>query len=511
MLSHSRRWLSAACVMLALAACDDDPNEPTERLALVGCPASADVNAPLTLEFTTSLNPATVAAGSIIVSSAATGLEIPGAISLVPGADNRVAFTPSSPFRFAERVRVRVQNLRSAATNSAIDVQVCEFTTPNPPITQLYWRELPNAGGNLLTAVALVGANRGYVMANSGILSELADTTSDFVIRYQEPRFFAGFDVDFVSPARGFATFSEFRRGRSVLVETRNGGASFDSVASVIGDNLTRIVFDTTSTRTGANIPFNAMGGGGTFETSFYRYLPATRTFRQQFFFFDTDDPNASGQVQDLDLHPTDTARVAAVTAGISSPPFEVRGWLWYTTNGGAAWQRLAGTRASDTTLTYWGVAVRSTGETWITGGNGFIGRVANPFAGGTQAITRVNVSAPFTEIRSIDPDDPSALVYTDVQFAPDNPQKGWIIGAQLLGQEGGVPRYQGLIFETSNGGQTWTRQGVLGAANYGAEIPRLNRLEVRSSSSVWIVGDGGTVLRYVGSGAPGDEGSVIP
>jgi photosystem II stability/assembly factor-like uncharacterized protein len=59
------------------------------------------------------------------------------------------------------------------------------------------------------------------------------------------------------------------------------------------------------------------------------------------------------------------------------------------------------------------------------------------------------------------------------------------------------VPRYQGLIFETRDGGTTWTRQGVAGAENYGAEFARLNRIEVFSSSEVWLIGDGGTVLSY--------------
>lgn len=491
---HSRRWLAAACVMLALAACDDDPNEPTERLTLVGCPTSSDVNAPLTLNFSVPLNSATVAPGAIVVSSAESGLEIPGSFALNQGNGTSVTFTPSSPFRFAERVRVRVQNLRSAATNSAIDVTLCEFTTPPPPITQLYWRPLPNAGGNLLVAASITGPETGFVLSNTGILSRGGGFEEDFTIRFQEPRFVAGFDVDFVSPTRGFATFSEFRRSRTVLVETTNGGARFDSVASVLLDNVTRIQFDTTSGRTGTNTPFNVMGGGGTFETSFYRYLPATRTFRRLFLEFASNDPNASGQVQDLDIHPTDTARVAAVTAGVRVPPIEVRGWLWVTSNGGATWRQVAGSRAPQRVLTYWGTAVRPNGDVFVTGGNGYVARIANPFTG-TAAVTPVVI--PIGGVTSVDTLNPEAFVFTDIQFAPDVPNRGWLIGARLLDQEGGVPRYEGLIFETTDGGVTWTRQGVAGAPNYGAEFPRLNRLEVRSSTSVWIVGDGGTVLRY--------------
>jgi hypothetical protein len=490
---HSRRWLAAACVMLALAACDDDPNEPTERLTLVGCPANVDVNAPLTLTFSTPLNPATVAPGAIVVSSAETGLEIPGSFSLNGAGGTSITFTPADPFRFDERVRLRVQNLRSAATNTPIEVTLCEFTTPLPPITQLWWRELPNAGGNLLVGAAITGDESGFVLSNTGILSRGGAFDRDFEVRYQEPRFVAGFDIDFVSPTRGFATFSEFRRSRTVLVETTTGGARFDSVASVLLDNVTRIQFDTTG-RAGTNTPFNAMGGGGTYQTSFYRYLTSTRTFRAVKFDFASSDPNASGQVQDLDIHPTDTARVAAVTAGVRVPPIDVFGWLWITTNGGASWRQVQGSKAPNLVLTYWGTAVRPNGDVWVTGGNGYVARFANPFAT-TGVVTPTRV--PLPGIVSIDTLNPDALVITDIQFAPDNPNLGWSVGARLVGQENGVPRYEGLIFETRDGGTTWTRQGVSGAPNYGAEIPRLNRLEVRSSTSVWIVGDGGTVLRY--------------
>jgi photosystem II stability/assembly factor-like uncharacterized protein len=102
----------------------------------------------------------------------------------------------------------------------------------------------------------------------------------------------------------------------------------------------------------------------------------------------------------------------------------------------------------------------------------------------------------------SPDGTNPNALLFTDVQFAPDNDLNGWAIGAVQIGIIGGVPRYQGLIYMTRDGGATWHRQGVRGADQFGAEFPRLNRLSVLSSTSVWIVGDGGTVLEYSPPGA---------
>jgi photosystem II stability/assembly factor-like uncharacterized protein len=70
------------------------------------------------------------------------------------------------------------------------------------------------------------------------------------------------------------------------------------------------------------------------------------------------------------------------------------------------------------------------------------------------------------------------------------------------VGIVAGQPRYQGIIFETKDGGNSWTRQGVLGAANFGADFGRLNHIIVKPGSAatpplVWIVGDAGTVLTY--------------
>jgi hypothetical protein len=142
----------------------------------------------------------------------------------------------------------------------------------------------------------------------------------------------------------------------------------------------------------------------------------------------------------------------------------------------------------------YFGVAKRANGEIFATGGNGFVSRITVPGGGGAPTITTV-VPAPL-----VSPDTANALafIYTDIQFAPDNDQVGWLIGAIQTGvDQTGAPRYQGLIFETRNGGTSWVRQGVKEAGNYGADFPRLNRLSVFSSTKVLIVGDGGTVLLY--------------
>ena len=486
---------AVAASLVLLAACDKDPTQPDQPLALTGCPVSTDVNAPLQINFTSAIATSTVTSSNIVVSAAETGFEIPGALTTAADGQS-VTFTPSSPFRFSEVVRVRVQNVRSDISGRAIPITLCEFTTPPPPITELFWSQLPNAGGTRLVGASLVAPDRGFVLSQQGVLSRRFDT-GEFLVTFQEPRFYAGLDLDFVSPTRGFASFSDFRFGRSQILETRNGGADFDTLEFIPGSNVARLLFRSTGAAT--TDLFGVMGGGSTFITAFYKLNPVTGAFTSQAF-----SSGVTGQVNDLDFASNNTFG-AAVSAGVFIPPFDVRGSVFVSQDGGTSWTELSQFRADTLVQTFVGVAVRNNGDIYVSGGNGFLGRIRAGTTPGTHTLDTIRLVVPAPNDDDDDEVDDSdrvrgiyeELIFTDVQFARDNDLIGWVIGAQLIGEVGGVPRYQGLIFQTRDGGTTWTRQGVAGAENYGAEFARLNRIEVFSSSEAWLVGDGGTVLSF--------------
>jgi photosystem II stability/assembly factor-like uncharacterized protein len=471
-----------ACA-LALAACDDDPTQTVEALSLSACPVVSDVNAPITLTFSVPLAPTTVTAGNVVVTDAETGFEVPGTL-LLGGDGQTVSFTPSAPLPFAQELRIRVQNIRSAATNTQIDVTVCPLLTPPPPITELFWNALPNAGGTDLVGAALPAPELGYTLSIQGVLSKSEDG-GQFELVYQNPYYLAGFDVDFIAPERGFAAFSLFRRGRSVILETRDGGVTFDSIAAVTSDNLTRL----RSRSTGPDLDdvFMVLGGGSTFFTTFYKYDYPTDALTSQRF-----DDGVTGAVADLDFAPGDLAMGAAVSAGVQIGPINVLGGLFVSADSGRTWDRVESQQADATTQTYYGVAMQTDGDIFVSGGSGYFARLT-PVGDGTytREILLDGVVA------NPDPTNPLSLVFTDVQFAPDDETKGWLIGGQLLGFVGEVPQYRGLIFETRDGGATWTRQGVREAEEFGALFPRLNRLDVLSANSVWAVGNGGAVITY--------------
>lgn len=473
--------LIALAVGTALAACDKDPSRPSERLQLNACPSGAqDVNAPITLDFNVPVLTTSVASGNVVVTDAITGIEIPGTLS---SAGSQVRFTPSSPFRFSQRVRIRIQNLLSQATMAQVPVTLCELTTVPPPITELPWRSLPHAGGLVLRSVDLTAPDTGYVLSQLGVLFKRSGS-GDFVVQYQNPYYNAGFATSFVSSLHGYLAVQNARANVSYVLESKDGGVTFDSIFGVPKYTIQRLYFRQVGTGASATT-FGVVGGGNTGLTLLFKYRPTSGTFTEQ------DSTTASGYTNDVDFAPGDTSKGVAVTNGIRVGSFVKYGHVYVTTDGGTSWSDVANMVATDSVLTYFAAAVRNNGDIYVGGGNGFFARLT-PGGGGYTA-TRLLPNA----LATLNPADPFALIFTDVEFAPDNDAIGWLIGAQQIGVENGAPRYQGVIFMTRDGGATWTRQGVLDAPNYGAEFPRVNRLSVLSSTAAWIAGDGGTVLSY--------------
>lgn len=468
-------------VLAGLLACDNVATRPLDKLQLTACPTGTqDVNAPIALTFTTPLLRSSVSLGNIVVSDAATGVEIPGSVVLDANGTG-VRFTPSAPLPFGHRLRIRIQNLLSANTRTQIPVTLCELTTAPPPITDTSWVFLPHAGGDILDGVSVLSPDSGFVMNQLGVLYR-RQGPGDFQVVDHSPYLFAGFDVAMVNPTVGFAAWQNFRTRQSWIMETSNGGLSFDSLAVVNLWITQRLYFRRTTDTTHI---FGVIGGGNTANALFFKWHPETHTLT-------SFQNSTTGYPNDIDFAPNDTTLGAAVTNGIRVGSFDERGTVFTSADGGATWTEIAAARATSTTQTYFGVSVRGNGDIYVAGGSGYFARLT-PSGGGAYTVTQLLVGA----VANPDTTNPLALYFSDVQFAPDNDQVGWVIGAQETGVVDGVPSYRGLIFVTHDGGNTWVREGVRTAARYGAEFPRLNRLSVASSTAAWAVGDGGTVIKF--------------
>lgn len=491
--------LSALAAVCALAACDDDPTQPVEVFA-VTCPTATgqDVNSPIVLSFTTPIDPATVQSGNVVVRLTSTGVEVPGSVS--PNSDaTQLIFTPSQPLPFDTALTVRVQNVRSALTRTPVAVTVCPLTTEPPPIAELFWNRLPEVGGNDVVGISFVATDLGYVISRNVPLFRWTGGP-DWITLAQQPYLSGGYDVSFVSATHGFATFEEARQRRSVIAESFDGGITFDTIGFAPLQSLNRAFFLPIPS---ADVPFGVVAGGQTFSPAYFaKFNPTTpRTFTVSTF-------NTTGGVNDLDFQPSDTADGAAATLGQRIGTNVILGTAFRSTNGGTSWSELANAQATPDVLFYSGVAIRKNGDIWVAGGNGFIRRYGAGASGfdATSAIPMAPAGATDPDPNLIppspNPTDPRALRFTDVQFAPDDDNYGWVVGAVQVGVLGGVPQYQGLIYATRDGGVTWHRQGVRGADAFGAEFPKLNRLSVLSSTQAWIAGDGGTVLEFSPPGA---------
>ena len=483
--------LAASALLVALAACDDDPARPNVAFN-VTCPTTAsDVNAPLQFNFTAPVDPSTVGGSNILVADAATGFEIPGSLSLN---GQVVTFTSSAPLPFDTVLTVRLQNLLPVGGFDQLETRICRITTGPAPIREVFWRQLPQAGGTALEGVSLADTSPNaltFVISRPAVLYRRdggneyrapGDRTpdADFRVLPQIPYMSAGFDVDFVDRNLGFVSFDDVRDVASRVLRTRDGGNTYDTLVTVNNATARRLYFRRVSNATDG--VFGVIVGGSTSNTGFRKYFPATNTVVAQGFF-------GTGGGSDVDFA-NDTSLGAASSYGVRTGAIDIRGNVFRTTNGGTTWTQIVGARAAQNVVTYRGTAIRNDGTIWVVGGNGFAGFIPP----GGNAVTRVTIDP---NLVSLDTLNVEALLFNDIQFARNNDQVGWIVGARQIGVVGGTPQFQGLVYITRDGGATWTRQGVRGAGGFGGEFPALNRLSVLSSNHARIVGDAGTVLTY--------------
>lgn len=482
---HHARFTTVLALALGALACADDTVRPSEDFALTGCPSGRlTVDAPIALEFTAPAAPNTVVHGNVVVSNALTGLEIPGTLALSNGG-RTIVYTPSANLPFDTPVRIRVQNLLSANTSTPFELTVCEALTAPPPITELWWDELTGVSAGRLLGGSMYDHDSGFVATNT--VPVFRRTENGWRVVFNEPYLQSSFDVAFPTLARGFASHLETRVFRGVITESLDAGGTFDTVYTQPSEPIYRLYF---RQRSAGDEDYFGVAGSGTFNVArFIKWRPETHTFGSVASF------GATLQVADIDFSPSDTARGAGVSSGILFPGGFVPGRVFVSANGGNAWSEVAGVVADAQTVAYNGVATRGNGEIYVTGGGGYVARLTPSGAGGYTAARLLR-----NAVVNPDPTNFQALQYNDVQFDPDDDQVGWIVGAQLISLTGLAPRFQGLIFETRDGGQTWIRQGVRGADAFGADLPRVNRIVTFTGggrTSVWLLGDAGLVLRY--------------
>lgn len=492
MFPHRKTLALATIASLALVACDDDPTRPNSPFALSACPAGPlAVNAPITLTFTQPVAASAVSAGNVVVTDASTGFEVPGSLSRTDA--GTIVFSPSDPLPFGRSLRIRVQNLLAEQNNAQIAVTVCDVQTAPPPITELFWEALTPVTGNPLVGASLLGNDQGYVVDFSGPIFRKEGPGTEFFVRFNNPYYVRSYDASFLTMNRGYAAHFDNRVFQGVLTETLDGGINWDTLFATPFEEINRVYLRSRNNTADTTQIFGFVGGGTAVNGTMWKYNARTRTFTAVNLDFtskvnDISFPNATGQI-------SDTTRGVAVTFGIRFGDILVPGKVWRTLDGGATWPEIAASRATRRIVSWQGAAIKASGEMWVVGGSGAVRQIS-----AAGVVTEIPLSR-FSGIEVRDTSDYESTVFNDVEFAPGtNDQKGWIVGAELIGFVNGLPQFRGFIFETRDGGATWVRQGVQGASGYGGEFPRLNRISARSATEAWIVGDRGTVISYRGT-----------
>jgi hypothetical protein len=231
------------------------------------------------------------------------------------------------------------------------------------------------------------------------------------------------------------------------------------------------------------------VAGGFSSASALYRFdaqqgTPLTRS--------STTLPGSLIFVGGIDMTPDTTKAVATFIDGNTS-----QGAAYRSTNSGRTYTAI---NLGGPTPALNGVGVINNSEAFLVGDSSTVIRV-NLSTGAVVARLGLAQGIPQTET---DPVTRAVISYSFVRaaFASDG-QTGYIVGF-ITRDFPDVPDEQlGVILQTTNGGASWTRQGISGAAGNGLAFPSLFDVQVRSATFAAAAGAEGLTAVRRGTPAP--------
>jgi hypothetical protein len=274
------------------------------------------------------------------------------------------------------------------------------------------------------------------------------------------------------------ASINNVPGGSGALLRSVNRGVNFDSVASTFPGLPTALSLQRGAGGTG----FVALLGGQSNAPFVFRYESATGTLQA------ATGIQSSGGFTNVVLAPDRTHALVTLRAGTNL----TSGALYASTDGGLTFAPVS---LPSSAFALFGAGFLTNTQALVVGDSSFIGR----YDFGTNTVTPLGPANGIPQT-VVDPATGALTVYRFTRAGFATPQIGWVTG-QIIKHVPGIPDVvTGIILQTVDGGQTFTRQGIQGAANSGQDFPGIIDLSVLSSEFAAVSGVNGMIASRSGA-----------
>lgn len=473
----------ALVVVLAgtLAACERDPISPDTgplSISLISEPI-IDRQGSISIQFSQPVDPASALdPANFVVINQCTGLRVPGALRLE---GNTLIFSPAQQLPFLTAVGVRIQNILTVSGRQLSQPVTFQLQTVAPEVSDVSWQRLNSPTNVSISGIDFRTRSNGFITNTAGEVYRTINGGATWAASFKNVNIPTVRDIRALRGDSIFMIGAQRVEGTSSTLATlflsEDQAQTFRTVYAVGQANF----FSLSHAERASGPPVFLMGGSVNGSLATFRYDLAT----------DSAHVFAPGVPLEFGNH-ADISRDAshAVTVGFrSNSTFSVFSGVSYrSTDGGRTFTQVAlpaGTR--------------------LLRGSGFLNNSIALLLGDTSTVLRLNVATGAVQSLGVANGIPQSefdevtgfttvYSFTRLAVAPDNPQLVWLVGFVTRTRPGTASVTRGIIFQSRDGGQTFTRQAVEGVPEEGLAFSPLFAVRALSSDFVATGGAAGFV-----------------
>ena len=487
-----------AVAALMFAGCDKDPNKPDDSELVATLDAGINTDSlgtqdPITIRFNRPINAqSALDPANFIVIDSCTGLRVPGSLRLSPDSTS-VTFSPSVRLAFLTSLQIRVQNILDTGgrTLRAPFVPATNLRTAPPPVGDVSWQLSNSPTSDLIGGVWFVSPTVGYINTIGGEIFFTDNGGISFRAQFKSSQ------ISQLRQIHAFTRDTAFVTGTISITGVGTRGALFRST-NLSQPNAVRL--DTIRTLGVNEFPgglsitrvpsgfVGVIGGQGRGPIAF-RYDSRNDSFVRATGF--RAEPGFTG----IAISPSAMGAVlVARERPVGAPSFN-KGALFRSLDSGKTYTEVVLPSANNTTgiFALYGVNYRTASEAIIVGDSSVIARFDVRMGTVTRLTGGVPQSSVITDANGVT----TSITYrfNRSSWAPEsNGQVGWVVGETTIRRTGSPDVSKGVILQTTDGGTSFTRQAILGAANNGEDFPRVNEVFALNSQFAALGGFQGLV-----------------